>query len=73
MTGRQRSQRERDGVTLIDAAANIGRGVVYQSHADAPIEQGTIEFVNDSYVFVRYQADMQAKATRAEDLRWMTT
>ncbi len=59
------------GLTTAEASGYIGRGVVYQPHADAPIEQGYITSVNDTYVFVRYGSDANAKATRPEDLRWL--
>ena len=60
-------------ITLADAADNIGRAVVYQSHPAAPVEQGYITSVNHRYVFVRYGSDSTGKATRPDDLRWMNT
>lgn len=60
-------------ITLEEAKANIGRGVIYESYPGGPLEDGDITFVNDKYVFVLYVGDRKAKATRPEDLRWATT
>jgi hypothetical protein len=52
-------------MTLDEAAANIGRNVVYRPLG----EEGVITSVNNSYVFVRYRGDLVAsKATCADDL-----
>ena len=59
-------------ITLDIARANVGRGVIYTAYDGAPSEQGVITSANDNYVFVRYDGDQQSKATRPEDLRWMT-
>lgn len=59
-------------MTLDEAVEHIGRAVVYQSHDEAPVEQGYVTSVNHRYVFVRYGSDGQSKATRPEDLRWMS-
>lgn len=55
-------------MTLDEARAQVGAGVVYRPHPDAPAEDGTITSVNDQYVFVLYVGDRAPKATRAEDL-----
>ena len=48
-----------------------GMGVTYQSHENAPKEDGTVVRVTDTYVFVHYTGDPHgnSKATRPEDLR----
>lgn len=60
------------GPTLDEAAEHIDRGVVYVPYEGAAPEQGVITSANQTYVFVRYDGDQQSKATRPEDLRWMT-
>lgn len=55
-------------MTLSEAAASIGAGVIYQPGYWAPPEDGTIVSVNDAYVMVLYVGDRAPKATRAEDL-----
>jgi len=58
-------------LTLEQASKNIGRLVTYRPYKTGPlnaIEGGLITSVNDKYVFVRYGSDINAKATRAEDL-----
>ena len=59
-------------MTLDQARARIGSGVVYRSHLDAPAEDGTITSVNDRYVFVLYAGDRTPKATPAEALTFLT-
>lgn len=51
---------------------DIGRGVVYMPGHGQTNEDGIITSVNDSYVFVRYAGDIHSKATRYEDLRWLS-
>jgi hypothetical protein len=55
-------------MTLDEARDRIGAGVVYRPYPSASAEDGDITSVNDSYVFVRFVGDRQAKACRAEDL-----
>lgn len=55
-------------MTLDEARARVGVGVVYQPYPAARPENGHITSVNDYYVFVRFVGDRQAKACRAEDL-----
>jgi hypothetical protein len=55
-------------MTLDDARAHVGDGVVYRP-AHGAREQGVITSVNDAYVFVRYGADQGSKATRPADLQ----
>jgi hypothetical protein len=50
---------------------DIGRGVVYQSHATSPREDGVITSYNDRFVFVRYRGSETSKATSACDLTWL--
>jgi len=58
-------------ISLSQAAAAVGAGVVYRpSHG--PAEDGTIVSVNDRYVMVLYAGDRTAKATRAEDLSFLS-
>ncbi len=54
---------------------DIGRGVIYTPYPGAPSEDGVITSVTDKFVFVRYQDQHPStggKATRYEDLRWLT-
>ena len=51
---------------------DVGRSVVYTPYPGARAEDGVITSVNDDYVFVRYTGDQNAKATRYEDLQWLT-
>lgn len=55
-------------MTLLEAAENIGRGVVY-SPRHGVREDGRIAAVNDTYVHVDYRG--QVKATRPEDLSFL--
>lgn len=55
-------------ISLEQARANVGAGVVYQAHAGAEREDGEITSVNDRYVFVRFRGDTGSKACSAEDL-----
>jgi hypothetical protein len=55
---------------MIDPTVNdIGRKVVYKQGYEFR-EEGVITSFNMRYVFVRYGADVQSKATRREDLEW---
>ena len=58
-------------MTLDQARARIGAGVVYRPHPDAPAEDGTITSVNDQYVFVLYAGDRTPKATPPEVLTFL--
>lgn len=60
------------GVTLAAASvpANAGRGVVYVPE-HGPREDGTLVRVSGGYVMVNYQG--QVKATRPDDLEWLTS
>jgi len=58
-------------ITLEEARANIGVGVVYQPHPGAQAEDGDIVAVNSTFVMVRYVGDRTAKATRPEDLTFL--
>ena len=58
-------------MTLDQARARIGAGVVYRPHPDAPAEDGTITSVNERYVFVLYAGDRTPKATPAEALSFL--
>lgn len=49
-------------MTLDQARAEIGRGVVYHSSHDTH-EHGRIRSVGDRFVFVVYDGDHHAKAT----------
>ena len=49
-------------MTLDEARAHIGAGVVYHPGHGAP-EDGEIVAVSDLYVFVRYTGDRTPKAT----------
>lgn len=55
-------------MTLDEARANIGAGVVYQPYPEAAREDGAIIRVTDRYVFVHYRGDAGPKATAAECL-----
>ena len=55
-------------MSLAQAAASVGAGVVYRPYPGAPAEDGTIVSVNDTYVMVLYVGDRTPKATRAADL-----
>ena len=54
-------------MSIDEARAHIGHGVVYRNGFDEP-EDGTITGVSATSVFVRYRGDMHAKGTRPEDL-----
>lgn len=58
-------------MTLAEAAAGVGRGVVYTPHHGGPKEDGVITSVNDRYVFVRYGARQGSSATEAADLEFL--
>lgn len=59
-------------ITLDEANAHIGAGVVYRPHPDARAEDGSIVRVTDFHVFVLYVGDRHPKATRPEDLTFLT-
>ena len=51
---------------------DIGRAVFYrQPYMPAP-DRGIVIGFNEDVVFVRYDGDMGAKATRRDDLEWET-
>lgn len=54
-------------MTLDEARANIGNGVVYRP-AHGPAEDGTITDVNDRFVFVHYAWSRIGIATDPGDL-----
>jgi len=56
-------------MTLDEAAANVGAGVVYRSMGG--IEDGVITSVNSRVVFVRYKGDNGSKATNPGDLTFL--
>ena len=58
-------------MTLDQARARIGAGVVYRPHPDAPAEDGVVASVNDHFVFVLYAGDRFPKATPAEALTFL--
>jgi len=51
---------------------DVGRGVVYTAHEAAKPEDGVVTSFNDVFVFVRYGADKGSKATRPQDLQWLS-
>lgn len=55
-------------MTLTEARANVGAGVVYRGHPGSPPEDGIIIRVTDAHVFVCYRGDWVPKATRVSDL-----
>lgn len=60
-------------MTLDEARAGIGRGVVYwatRRDCGGQLESGVITSVNETFVFVRYGAAKQSAATRPEDLEF---
>jgi len=60
---------------FLPTEADVGRGVVYTPPHGGPSEDGVITGFNDEYVFVRYQDQhpgANGKATRHEDLRWLS-
>lgn len=61
------------GLQFIALETDVGRSVVYTPYAGAKTEDGVITSVNDDYVFVRYGADKNSKATRPEDLKWLAS
>ena len=58
--------------------ADIGRRALYygspsyRAQSTRPPEEGVITSFNDSYVFLRYGTDGWSKATRREDLEWLS-
>lgn len=66
-------------MTLDEARAAIGRKAVYHPGRGWPLagdpsrpEEGVITEVRGEYVFVRYGGDVTAKATRPEDLGFIS-
>lgn len=61
-------------ISLGQAAAAVGAGVVYRPNGGnyPTAEDGTIVSVNDRYVMVLYVGDRTPKATRAEDLTFLS-
>ena len=60
-------------MTLQEASENIGRKVEYTPFrgCDAgDLEFGVITSVNSHFVFVRYDTDVNSKATDASDLKF---
>lgn len=58
-------------MTLEECRNNIGRKVVYTPFEGCDtslLEYGVIVSANLTYVFVRYGSDINAKATKPEDL-----
>ncbi len=62
-------------MTLDEARALVGKGVVYRPDDDGGYkptarrrEQGVVTSVNDIWVFVRYGSDHHSKATSPRDL-----
>lgn len=58
-------------MTLEEARVNVGRTVVYWPIPTEPpsLEVGVITSVNDTFVFVRYGADVGSKAAMPDDLQ----
>lgn len=55
-------------MTLEEAQHNLGKAVGYQAYAGATLEHGIIVHATSRWVFVRYGADIGAKATDASQL-----
>ena len=55
-------------MTLDEAAAHIGDGVIYRPYPGARTEDGQIVRVNTRWVFVLYRGDATPKATSADQL-----
>jgi hypothetical protein len=55
-------------VNLDQAREHVGSRVVYRPDPAIPAEEGVITSVTDRWVFVRYGADIGAKATGPENL-----
>lgn len=60
-------------MTLTEAAQNVGRRVTYHRLDGTQVDAGVIQQVNARFMFVRYDGDNHAKATRADDLRFEET
>lgn len=58
-------------MTLDEARANIGAGVVYRPHPGR-VEEGVITSVGVRFVFVQYWDDAWSKATAPEQLTLLT-
>jgi hypothetical protein len=54
-------------MTLAQARAHIGAGVVYRP-GHGPVEDGVITGVGPTLVFVRYAGDIGSKGTQPEHL-----
>lgn len=59
-------------MTLDEAHAHIGEGVVYRPYPGADPEEGTITSVSDSFAFVRYGRQRGSAATSPADLELLT-
>lgn len=61
-------------MSLGQAAAAVGAGVVYRPNGGnyPTSEDGTIVSVNDRFVMVLYVGDRTPKATRPEDLSFLS-
>lgn len=55
-------------MTIDEARANIGNGVVYRPPHGLAAEQGVITSVNDHWVFVRYGIS----GSKATDPMWLS-
>jgi hypothetical protein len=61
-------------MTLEEAAGAIGKSVVYRPFKDCKeedLEYGIITTVSNKYVFVRYDRDLDSKATSPSDLKFV--
>ncbi len=55
------------------AEADIGTKVIYRPRGQSEVaEEGVITSVRGRIVLVRYGSDPGSKATKAEDLHWVT-
>ena len=55
-------------ISLESARRSLGKEVVYNAQGGGQTERGTIDSVNDAYVFVLYLGDRHAKATHPDSL-----
>jgi hypothetical protein len=55
-------------MTLLEARINVGRKAIYRPPHGAPLEEGVITSVSNTYVFVRYGSEAWSKATCPDDL-----
>jgi hypothetical protein len=56
-------------ITLWECRSRIGDRVVYTCRHGR--EEGSVESINDRYVFVLYDGDQCPKATYPSDLEWV--